>query len=108
MGRADASGVQVIIASGRPAPAVLPYVDELALPHPIPTVCFNGACAMFLQAGETTDQQVLFSEGLDKSAAEQVLAVCEQLQLCVSYCCPMHAVGCTRNEHHESQLSLFE
>merc|ERR1711933_643639 len=49
--RADAMGVKVIFATGRPVMSLQPYIDQVALPWPVPAVCFNGACAVLLRAG---------------------------------------------------------
>ena len=40
-------GATVCVAFGRPAPTIRRYASQLGL-GPIPAVCFNGACAMFL------------------------------------------------------------
>lgn len=104
--RVQAAGAQVIIATGRPAPALLPFIKELALPRPVPTVCFNGACAMYMQADRPGD--VVFTEGLSISAASRVLEVCSQLKLCVSYSEPLGATAAPQSSEHEKLLREFE
>jgi hypothetical protein len=42
-----AQGTIVCVASGRPAPTIRKYARQLDI-GPLPTVCFNGACAMLL------------------------------------------------------------
>lgn len=110
--RADLAGLQIIIATGRPAPAVQRFVDELALPKAIPAVCFNGACTLYLQA-RNSDQvadrrQVLFSETLTFEATRQVLRVCHQFGWCASFCGPLSASAAPQNAEHEKLLCQFE
>lgn len=103
--RVEAAGTQVIIATGRPAPALQPYIKELALKRPVPVVCFNGACALYMEADE---QEVIFTEGLTANATAKVLEVCSQLGLCISYSESFGATAAPQNAEQENLLRTFE
>lgn len=105
--RADAAGVKVVIATGRPVAALQPYIDILALPQPVPAVCFNGACAMLL-GSNGAQQRLMFSEALSAGTVAQVLALCERLGLCPSYCHPLGAAAAPKSEVQERLLRSFE
>lgn len=120
--RADAAGLRVVIATGRPAVALQPFVDQLALPGPVPAVCFNGACTLFLQAeasrppapvgqgpeAEGQTGRVVFAETLTLEAAEQVLGLCRELDWCASYCRALASAAAPRGAEHERLLRSFE
>lgn len=110
--RADLAGLQIIIATGRPAPAVQRFVDELALPKSIPAVCFNGACALYLQARNSEQvadrREVFFSEALTLEATRQVLKVCHEFGWCASFCGPLGSSAAPKNAEHEGLLCQFE
>eukprot|EP00931_Biecheleriopsis_adriatica_P050193 TRINITY_DN2904_c2_g1_i1.p1 TRINITY_DN2904_c2_g1~~TRINITY_DN2904_c2_g1_i1.p1 ORF type:complete len:320 (-),score=74.90 TRINITY_DN2904_c2_g1_i1:57-878(-) len=103
--KADAAGLRVIIATGRPVPSLQPFIDQLALPKPLPAVCFNGACAATLSPAEQT---VLLTQGLSSEAARRVLALCEEQNWCCSYCQPQGASASPKNAEQEQQLKNFE
>ncbi|CAE7605687.1 yitU [Symbiodinium microadriaticum] len=103
----DASGVHVIIATGRPVLSLQPYVTELGLTRPVPTVCFNGACATLVDPwGE--GQRVLISRGLSHSATESILQLCDDRGWCASYCQAHGTSVVPKTEIHEEWLQSFE
>lgn len=103
----DASGVHVIIATGRPVLSLQPYVTELGLTRPVPTVCFNGACATLVDPwGE--GQKVLISRGLSHSATESILQLCDDRGWCASYCQAHGTSVVPKTEIHEEWLQSFE
>eukprot|EP00928_Gymnodinium_smaydae_P039910 TRINITY_DN27160_c0_g9_i1.p1 TRINITY_DN27160_c0_g9~~TRINITY_DN27160_c0_g9_i1.p1 ORF type:complete len:312 (-),score=93.11 TRINITY_DN27160_c0_g9_i1:89-1024(-) len=106
--RADRAGLRVIIATGRPSPALQPYVSQLALPGPLPVVCFNGALAGLLSARQEEERAPLFLDGLSNAAAREVLAVCARLGLCSSVWRAKGAVAAPQTEAQELQLQRFE
>lgn len=115
--RADAAGLRVVIATGRPANSVQPHIDALALPRPLPAVCFNGACALLLKARSEEAQgggatpssgEVLLSEELSADATAQVLGLCSDFGWCASYCLPDGACASPRGEEQETLLKEFE
>ncbi|CAE8716678.1 unnamed protein product [Polarella glacialis] len=106
--RADALGLQVIIATGRPVASLQPFIDQLSLKSPVPAVCFNGACAMMLRANTPEENRVLLSRGLDREAARLVLQLCEERDWCVSHSSPGGAAAAPRSPQQEEQLRAFE
>lgn len=104
---AEVAGVKVIIATGRPAFAVQPYIDQLALRQPVPAIVFNGAAAMIMHA-QRAEERVVFTEGVDVETARRVLAVCDRFGWCASCCFPLRAVAAPRNEAQETLLRNFE
>ena len=60
-----AAGVGVCLATGRPSNTIRMYIRQLNLGAPIPTVCFNGACAMMLSGDPAAEEAVLFTRALD-------------------------------------------
>jgi len=104
--RVSAAGVQVIIATGRPAQSLRPYVEELALPDPVPAVCFNGACAMMMGPRQ---EEMLFAEPLQRETAAQVIELCRSEDWCPSYCRSNGpAIAAPKHAQHESLLTDFE
>eukprot|EP00927_Polykrikos_kofoidii_P025593 TRINITY_DN22966_c0_g1_i1.p1 TRINITY_DN22966_c0_g1~~TRINITY_DN22966_c0_g1_i1.p1 ORF type:complete len:318 (-),score=66.33 TRINITY_DN22966_c0_g1_i1:118-1071(-) len=118
--RVDSAGKRVIIATGRPAISLAPYVDILGLPRPVPVVCFNGAAGLLMRAKAAMPShapiveafearhKVLFTQGLDIAAASKVISVCESLGLCVSYTLPLGSVAAPKTADHEKQLIAFQ
>eukprot|EP00913_Durusdinium_trenchii_P012826 g12042.t1 len=85
--------VQVILATGRPLRSLQPYVAQLTLQRPVPTVCFNGTCAALFDPKEAAPQ-VLLSRGLTRSAAESIIQMCDDRGWCASYCLPNSTSVC--------------
>ena len=83
--RVQAAGTRVVLATGRAAAALQPIVDALGLPGEVPAVNFNGACAMYMAAGQPSRQ--VLSMPLPRDDAAVVLAICERLGLGVVYTC---------------------
>lgn len=109
--RVRAAGVQVVVASGRARLALQPIIDDLCLPGKVLTICFNGACAMYLEAGRPSAASApLFATPLDRRAACGVLDVCEDLGgLPVVYVCADNTyVARNLQSQHEVLLSSFE
>ncbi|OLP84026.1 putative phosphatase YitU [Symbiodinium microadriaticum] len=108
----DASGVHVIIATGRPVLSLQPYVTELGLTRPVPTVCFNGACATLVDPwGE--GQRVLISRGLSHSATERSSTAALDGSLVHHSRSTWHLGGAVprlnrKTEIHEEWLQSFE
>jgi len=102
-----AAGAQVVVATGRPSLALQPFIEQLGLPHEVPTLCFNGACAMMMS--RSACPQVLFSEGLSMMMAKSVLSFCQRASWCASYCVASGpALAAPANPEHERMLSRFE
>jgi hydroxymethylpyrimidine pyrophosphatase-like HAD family hydrolase len=115
--RARSAGIEVVIATGRPAYVLQRTVDELALPGSaaagVPCVNFNGACAMRMYpaacAGATPrPPQLLFAEALSEQTTAAALDVCEALGLCVSYTAADGATAAPVGADHERLLARFE
>jgi hydroxymethylpyrimidine pyrophosphatase-like HAD family hydrolase len=83
-----------------------PYIDRLALPHPLNVVCFNGACAMELRAGHPG--KVLFGKGLSLEATIAVLQACRELDLCVSWTASDQAYCNPQSREHAALLADYE
>lgn len=106
--RVDAVGLQVVIATGRPALALQRYITELALPKPVPCICFNGACSLLMEPQRRGSAKVVSSETLLHSTATKVLQLCEEMGRCPSYTLADRSLACPTTEGHESQLRRFE
>ncbi|CAE7884207.1 ywpJ [Symbiodinium necroappetens] len=108
--------VHVIIATGRPVLSLQaqapPYVTELGLTRPVPTVCFNGACATLVDPwGE--GQRVLISRGLSHSATESSSTAALDGSLVHHSRSTWHLGGAVprlnrKTEIHEEWLQSFE
>ncbi|CAK9017591.1 unnamed protein product [Durusdinium trenchii] len=105
--RVEAAGVQVILATGRPLRSLQPYVAQLTLQRPVPTVCFNGTCAALFDPKEAAPQ-VLLSRGLTRSAAESIIQMCDDRGWCASYCLPNSTSVCLTTELQAEWLQKFE
>lgn len=102
----EQAGVQVILATGRPLLSVQPYVTELNLQRPVPTVCFNGACAALLDPQAAP--HLLLSRGLTRSAAERIIQMCDDRGWCASYCLSRGTSVVPKTELQEEWLRTFE
>ena len=114
---ARAAGIEVVIATGRPAYVLQRAIDELALPGGVPCVNFNGACAMRMfthnmcgspLAAPPKEPELLFTEALDEETTVMVLGACEKLGLCVSYTTADGATASPVTAEHEALLARFE
>ena len=109
--RARAAGIEVVIATGRPAYVLQRTIDELALPGSeaagVPCVNFNGACAMRMFPAPRPPQ-LLFAEALSEQTTAAALDVCEALGLCVSYTTADGATAAPAGADHERLLARFE
>lgn len=106
--RVDAAGVQVIIATGRPTQSLQPYIDQMALPNQVLTVCFNGGCASLMSANAPEQTQVLFDQGLDVNLCHQILDLCDKEGLCATFSLPSGPTAAPKGQLHEELLSKFE
>mmetsp|Transcript_10899 Transcript_10899/g.26151 ORF Transcript_10899/g.26151 Transcript_10899/m.26151 type:complete len:285 (+) Transcript_10899:41-895(+) len=105
--KCDAAGVRVIIATGRPVMSLKAFVSEIGLPQPVPTVCFNGACATMLDPASDR-QEALVSRGLSKATTESILRLCDDKAWCASYCQAHGTSVAPKSAHHEDRLQVFE
>eukprot|EP00929_Paragymnodinium_shiwhaense_P072250 TRINITY_DN36667_c0_g1_i1.p1 TRINITY_DN36667_c0_g1~~TRINITY_DN36667_c0_g1_i1.p1 ORF type:complete len:337 (+),score=81.36 TRINITY_DN36667_c0_g1_i1:130-1140(+) len=131
-----AKDLHVIIATGRPAPAVQPFIDQLRLAKPVPVVCFNGAVAAELSPSSScssteegnpvteagaepspvssasssseSGRRTIFADNLDREAVEQVIKLSRELGLCVMYYLLDGAAAVPRSAEQEETLQLFE
>jgi len=104
---ARAAGLQLIVATGRPMNAVQPIIDRLGMDR-VPTVCFNGACAILMNANKPEDNKVLLTNGLSAELATRVIDFCREQHLCISFALPAGSVASPQDEAQEQRLSEFE
>jgi len=107
LNRAYDAGLQVIIATGRPVNALQPFINKLGMDE-VPTVCFNGACAIRMSANRPKENKILLSNGLSAELTARVIDFCREQYLCVSFALPMGSVASPQDEVHEKLLLEFE
>lgn len=99
---ADEAGIEVCIATGRPASAVQPFVDEIGLS--LVCICFNGAASMRLAPDR--DPEILAA--IPATHSEEILACAERLGLCLSCCSATRSYANPKTVDHETMLKEFE
>lgn len=98
--RAHSAGIETVIATGRPAAAVQPFIEQVGLS--LLAICFNGAASVRLAPGQPP--QVLARE-----QPPDVLAwLAEHDVGCVSSCCAAQSFAAPVNEAHEELLQQYE
>ena len=117
-------GTMVCVASGRPAPTVRRFARQLNI-GPLPTVCFNGACAMLLNDGGNPaadanekgaeelgsgrgQDEVWFAQTLDMGVVSAVLAVAAELDLPVQYCLPDKSLTSPVGPNQTALVAFFD
>lgn len=122
-------GTIVCVASGRPAPTIRRYARQLDI-GPLPTVCFNGACAMLLDGDEgcggvgvgtveESDAQrsksgggggdhVWFASTLDVGVVSAVLTLAAELDLPVQYCLPDKSLTSPVGQKQTELVQFFD
>jgi len=107
LNKAYAAGLQVIIATGRPVNALQPFIDRLGMDE-VPTVCFNGACAILMSANKPEENKILLSSGLDAELTARVIDFCREQHLCVSFALPTGSIASPQDTAQEQLLLKFE
>eukprot|EP00434_Breviolum_minutum_P036412 symbB.v1.2.032258.t1/scaffold3850.1/size51808/3 len=103
----EAAGVPIVLATGRPLLSLQPYVAQLNLQRPVPTVCFNGACAALVDPLQAAPK-LLLTRGLSRSAAESIIQMCDDRGWCASYCLSNGTSVVPKTELQEEWLQKFE
>lgn len=106
--KVDAAGIQVIIATGRPTNALQRFIDEMGFEKKLPAVCFNGACAILMQAKAPSGNEVVLTRGLTEQVTQSALRICREQGLVASFSYPDGSVAVPADERQERLLSTFE
>lgn len=100
---AHAAGMEIVIATGRPAPSVQQFIDELDLA--LVCICFNGAATMRLSPGG--EPRVLAT--IPATHPEAVVECVDRLALgCISACHPSTSYARPRSPAEASLLEEYE
>lgn len=75
--------ITICIATGRSISSILPYVDQLNLPRPIPIICFNGSIGF--SALPFTPPVPIFSQPIVEDMTIELLAFADRHGLVAQY-----------------------
>ena len=101
------SGVEFVIATGRPAKALQPIIDGLGL-QTLPAVTFNGACLQQAHAGKAST--LLWQQPLPSDLTQRIINLVSgpTLNLALSYSCRTKAICLVTTAAHKEQLAEYE
>ena len=100
-------GVTFAIATGRPAKALQPFIDDLSLDS-VHTIVFNGACLQRARAGKPAE--LIWQQTLPAKLAARILALVRgpSLGLALSYSTRDCAVALVDSDAQRAQLATYE
>jgi len=98
-------GIQFAVATGRPAAALQPIIDQLGVDS-IPAITFNGACLQY--AHPKAPSTPVWEEPLPSDLARAIVRLLDSTGLCISYSTRTAAVALVKTDEHRSILSRYE
>ena len=106
--RLSSSGVKVVIATGRSAPAVRVHVDRLGLGVDVPAVVYNGGMHLNFKGGVSAGEEVAGTSPVPGRWAAAALSYAQKKGLLLQYYTPLGIYAQPKNDEHEVFMRRYE